>query len=348
MKVDDVKEKASDVKATLEQQRAKRPWLDHLIRAGARFQAQRGDFYAAGITYFTVLALFPLIMVGFSIAGFVLSGNPELLLDAKDKVRDSVPGDMGNTLNDLIQQAVDSRATVGVIGLVGGLYAGLGWMNNLRAALTEQWDQKHEPDGFLKTKIVDLGALVGLAFALVLSLGFSAVSSGTVGRRLLALVNLENAPGVGIALKIVSIALAVFASWAVFVWVIARLPREPVTLKSALKAALLAAIVFEIFKQIATFYLKTVLSSPAGVAFGPILGIMVFSFFTSRIILFATAWAATAEENLALAVVKPPEATIIAPRVEVRGGPTAAGGLALFGAGVVAALGLSGMRRKRG
>jgi membrane protein len=65
-----------DIKAWLERQIQRRPWLDHLVRAGGRYQRQRGDYYAAGITYFTVLSLFPLLMVAFAVAGFVLSSHP--------------------------------------------------------------------------------------------------------------------------------------------------------------------------------------------------------------------------------------------------------------------------------
>ena len=336
-----------DFKATLQRQRESRPWLDHLIRAATRYNDQKGDYFAAGITYFTVLSIFPLLMVAFSIAGFVLSRNQNLLEQARDQITENVPGSMGDQLNDLMNQAISSRTGVGVIGLVGALYSGLGWMGNLRAALTEQWSQQHETGNFVKTKFADLGALIGLFFALVVSLGLSAVSSGTVALPLLRLVKLDEAPGVGVLLRILSIVLAIVASWGVFVWVIAPLPREPVTLRSAARAALLAAVIFEIFKQIASFYLKSVLSSPAGVAFGPIIGLMVFSFFTSRIILFATAWAATAHENLALAPTRVPEAAVITPRVQVHEGPTVAGGIALFGAGALAALGLSGIRRRK-
>lgn len=286
-------------------------------------------------------------MVAFAVAGFVLSRNPDLLESARDQISENVPGSMGDQLNDLMNQAINSRTSVGIIGLVGGLYAGLGWMANLRVALTEQWSQQHEDGNFVKTKIADLGALIGLGLALVVSLGLSAVSAGAVGKRLLGFVNLDDAPGVGVLLRVASILLAVLASWAVFVWVIARLPREPVTLRSAARAALLAAVIFEVFKQVATFYLKSVLSSPAGVAFGPIIGLMVFSFFTARIILFATAWAATSNENMALAPVAAPDPAVISPRVQVRSGPSVAGGIGLVAAGAVAALGLSGFRKRK-
>ena len=35
------------------------------MRAQERYRDSNGDFFAAGITYFTVFAIFPLLMVGF-------------------------------------------------------------------------------------------------------------------------------------------------------------------------------------------------------------------------------------------------------------------------------------------
>ena len=58
-------------------------------------------------------------------------------------------------------------------------------------------------------------------------------------------------------------------------------------------AGLLAAVGFEIFKQVASIYLRVVLHGPAGTVFGPVLGLMVFAYMTARLVLFATAWAAT-------------------------------------------------------
>lgn len=336
-----------DVTAAADREVKSRPWLDHLVRAYQRFSDQRGDYYAAGITYFTVLALFPLLMVAFSVAGFVLARDPALLTRAQQEVTDRIPGSMGQQITDLIDQAINSRASVGIIGLLGALYAGLGWMSNLRAALTEQWDTPHQDGAWWKTKLADLWALFGLALAFLVSVGISAAGSGKIGQRLLELAHLGTLPGVDWALKAMSLLLGLAASWAMFTWIITRLPREPVTVASAIRAGLLAAIVFEIFKQIATYYLKSVLSSPAGAAFGPIIGIMVFSYMTYRIILFATAWAATATENIAKAAVLPPGTAVIQPRVQPTRGlsPAAAGFFA--GAGAITALGISRLLRRR-
>ena len=71
----------------LDRLRTRYKWFDHVMRAQERYQHSKGDFFAAGITYFTVFALFPLIMVLFSIAGFVLSHRPDLLDDIENRIR---------------------------------------------------------------------------------------------------------------------------------------------------------------------------------------------------------------------------------------------------------------------
>lgn len=333
-------------KAAVQRMVGQRPWLEHLVRAAGRYRNQRGDYYAAGITYFTVLSLFPLLMIAFAIAGFVLAGNADLLGELQEKVVENIPGEMGDQLNDLIDQAVNSRGTVGVLGLLTGLYSGLGWMANLRKALTEQWEQPSDEDNWLRTKLSDLGALLGLFLAMVVSLGLSAVASSRLGVQLLELVGLDEMPGVRWLLWLLSTVLAMVASWALFAWIIARLPREPVTVRSALKAAALASVGFEIFKNIAGIYMRSVLNSPAGAAFGSIIGIMVFSYVVYRIILFATAWAATARENEQLASVPVPGPAVIRPRMDSdRSGFF--GGAALFGVGALVTLGVTRLRRRR-
>lgn len=340
----------ADSPGFIARQRAQRRWLDHLVRAGERYQQQGGDYYAAGITYFSILALVPITMVAFAIAGFVLAGNPTLLDEITHAVTDNVPGDLGGTLNSLIESAIAARSTVGVIGLLGAAYAGLGWMANVRDALTAMWESVREPDsgvvGTIKTKLRDGAALLSLGAALVVCFGFSAVSSGSVARTLVERLNLSNITGIGTTLRILTLVLSIAATWAVLTWVIARLPREPVALRSAARAALIGAVVFEGFKQLGAIYLESVTNGPAGVAFGPILGLLVFIYLSSRVLLFCTAWAATTRASLELAYVPPPQAAVIAPRVEVREGLGVRGGLAFAGAGALTALGLSALRRR--
>jgi len=340
------KPKDPNAPSFLDKQRAARPWLDHVVRAGKRYQESRADFFAAGTTYFSILAIFPLLMVAFSVLGFVLAADHHLLTELQNKVTDSAKGPMGHDIKNLMDQAIASRGTIGLIGLLGGAYAGLGWMANLRMALTSQWGEEPPKQSFLRTKLSDVGALLGLFVALAITIGLTALAGSNLTEQLVSALGLDGVWGMGVDIRIVSIVLSIGASWLMFTWVIAKLPRIPLPMRNAAKAGLLTAVAFEIFKYIGTFYLHAVLRGPAGAAFGPIIGIMVFAYFTTRIILFATAWACTDPKNRKFEPAPVPDPVVIAPRMVADPSPAAV--LAPAGVGLLAGLGISRLLRGRG
>src|SRR3954454_2993752 len=95
----------------LDRYRARYKWFDHVMRAQGRYQDSKGDFYAAGITYFTIFALFPLLMVGFAVGGFVLASQPDLLAQVSAQIKSKVSGDFGEQLVDLMESAIESRTS---------------------------------------------------------------------------------------------------------------------------------------------------------------------------------------------------------------------------------------------
>ncbi|GLP77171.1 inner membrane protein YhjD [Mycobacterium antarcticum] len=328
--------------------RTRFPWFDRVMTAQARYDDSKGDFYAAGITYFTIFALFPLLMVAFAAGGFVLANRPDLLADVEAKIRSVVTGDLGQQLVELMDSAIDSRTSIGVIGLATAAWAGLGWMANLREALSQMWGlQRGEPLGFVKTKVSDLLALLSAFAAIVVTVALSLLGNGTVMRHVLEWIGIPEFPALGILLRIASLVVSLGISWLLFTWIIARLPRESVSFRSAARAGLLAAVAFEIFKLVASVYLASVLQGPAGATFGPVLGLMVFAYITARLILFATAWAATSPDSLAAAPVGPPDPVEITTRVQLREGLGVRGAIAAVGVGALGALGLSRLTRRR-
>ncbi|MGJ7907683.1 inner membrane protein YhjD [Actinopolyspora sp. H202] len=322
--------------------RARYPRLDRLVRAAQRYQSHYGDYYAAAITYFSVLALVPLLMIVFAVAGFVLTSNPDLLQRLQSAISEAVPSpQLSQLINDIVDEAIKQAGAVGIIGLLAALYSGLGWMTNLREALTAQWGQGPTDLSFLKRTLADLLSLLGLGVAMAVSFGISALGGG-VGRMLFRLAGVENNAWVGIVLWLLALLLSLAASWLVFLWVLARLPRRPVTLRSAVWGALFAAVGFEVLKQVGVVYLNSLSSSPAAAAFGPILGLLVFAYLTSRFLLFVTAWTASARENQPVAAVEPPPPAVISPVVPSRRGAGAAVGM--FGLGTLLGWLLRGRR----
>jgi membrane protein len=263
------------------------PWLDslfgnptwrHAVRAQRRYDGAQGDFYAAGISYFTVFAIFPLMMVGFAVVGFVLASRPEKLAEIDTRVKAAVPGEFGVQIVSLMDAAIGSRTSVGVIGLASALYVGLLWMQRLRAALSQMWGQDYPPPGFLNTKMSDVAALVAAFLASLLTIGFSALATSALELT-------------GFA-RLGSLVVSVLTAWLLFTTMIARLPHDPLPMSRCARAGLLAAVGFELFKQVGSIYLRTVMHGPAGVTFGPVLGLLVFVYLTARLVLFAACWAA--------------------------------------------------------
>lgn len=320
------------------------------MRANDWFDDCRGNFFAAGLTYYTIFALFPLLMVGFSAAGFLLSRRPDVLQAIDNKVRHAVPGALGQQMLDLMNSAIQARASVGVIGLAVAVWVGLNWMSNLRVALTEMWRQTDGSRGYLRTKISDLGAMVSSFVAIFAMLALGALAGAAPMARLLHLVGLHELPVLDAVLRAASVVVSFLLSWLVFSWMIARLPREPVNFRSSVRAALLAAIGFELFKVVGTIYLRSVLRSPAGATFGPVLGLMVFAYITARLLLFATAWAATSNGQPPVDREEPapevPEIAVNIPKLPPADGLKVRQAMTAVVVGAVGALGLSRLNRR--
>lgn len=275
--------------------RARFEWLDHLVRAYQHFDERNGGFLAAALSYYTIFALFPLLMVSFAVVGFVLSRRPDLLATIDDHIRSTVEGALGQQLVNLMDSAINARTSVGLIGLATAAWVGLSWMSRLRVAVTAMWDQgHHDSRGFLRHRLSDVIAMVGTFGVIELTVGLTAISQVRPLRAMLRWLEIHTFSVLGeTVVRVVSILVSLVVSWILFTWMIGRLPRQKVDLVASMKAGLIAAIGFELFKQVASIYLRVVLRSPAGATFGPVLGLMVLSYVTAYLVLFATAWAAT-------------------------------------------------------
>ncbi len=326
--------------------RARFDWLDHVMRAYQRFGGGNGGFFAAGLTYYTIFALFPLLMVGFAVFGFLLTVHPRLLNTIDDHIRSQVSGPLGEQLLDLINSAIDARASVGVIGLVTAAWAGLSWISHLRQALTEMWwEHRIDSPGFVRNKLSDLLAMMGTFAVTVATIALTTLGYAAPMAAALRWLGIPQFSVFDWLFRGISVAVSVLVSWLLFTWMIARLPRERGDLVNSMRAGLIAAVGFELFKQVASIYLRVVSRGPAGVTFGPVLGLMVFAYITAYLVLFCAAWAATASTDPRLRPVDPAPPAIIAPRVQLDEGLSGRQALTAMALGAAGALAFSRLTR---
>lgn len=270
--------------------RQRRPFLDHLIRAFSRYQADAGDRLAASVTYFGFLSFFPLIALAFSVAGFVVDAYPDAQQELTEQINSFLPG-LADKLD--VTSIGQAKVATGLVGLGGLLFAGLGWIDALREAIRTIWHHNVQAGNFVVKKLVDVAVLAGLGLTLLASLVVTGVSSGAMSW-FLELVGLENNVIARVGLRAAGIGLAVLVDLAVFLYLFTRLPRLKTPLKRVLKGALLGAVGLEILKVVGSLLVARTTSNPVYGAFAVVVGLLIWINLVSRFILFTAAWTVTA------------------------------------------------------
>ena len=288
------------------------PAVGHLMRMQERFGSQGGNQFAAGITYFSVLAIFPLAMLLFAAAGFFLNARPDLIDEIQSQITQSFDGDLGDLVNSIITSAIDQRGAVAGIGLLTTLWSGLNWINNLRVGVSAMWNiDANEGGNFVVKKLRDLFGLIGLILLLIIAFGVTAIGVSGWTSQVMEHFGLGDFPGSRALVWLVGFLVSVLASFLVMVWVIMYMPRTKVPVKSGLKGALLGAIIFALIQQFAGLIIGSATGNPAGAIFGPIISLMVVLYLVWRVVLYVSAWTATTDESLALQPAEVPEPAVI-------------------------------------
>src|SRR4051812_18369247 len=120
-------------KEAVDETRTRLPVVDHAIRMNTHYGKVRGGALAGAVTYFGFLSFFPLVALAFSVVGYVSGAYPEAQQQLTDALNSTFPGLIGTAPGQInLQTIIDAKAGVGIVGLVGLLIAGLGWLDALR------------------------------------------------------------------------------------------------------------------------------------------------------------------------------------------------------------------------
>jgi membrane protein len=269
------------------------PGFDHAIRAYQRYKGEDGDALAASVTYFGFLSFFPLVALGFSVLGFVVANDASLRNSVEDALSQALPGIIGTGSNQInVDQIADAKAGAGIIGILGLLYAGLGWVDALRQVLRKLWHQHASDGNIIVKKLKDVVILVGLGLALLASV---VVSSGatTATNSVLDWLGLSGSLAAKAVLKALGPLLGIAADIVVFGWLYTRLANSGRGREAVLRGTLLMALLFEVLKQIGAFYLQATTSNPLYGTFAALIGLLIWINVVSRLFLICGAWIVT-------------------------------------------------------
>jgi membrane protein len=281
-----------------------RPWIAHIIRAVERYISRLGSQFAAATTYFSVLALVPILMVAFSVTGFVLTVvQPGLLDDVADAVADALGGVNQATRDkilNLVNNALSSYWTIGIVGLVVALYTGAKWMGHLKNAVRTQWrpgfDLRPEKINIVIKVLGNLVLLFGMLIGMALMFGLTSLST-SLANTVVEWLGLTDQPWIAPLLRVSSIVVSIGAGWLIFMYLFTVLPetREPWSVVR--RGALLGSIALVSLQFVAGLLISTFRGNPAAVIFGPVIVLMLFFNIFAQLVLFVAAWIGTAQHE---------------------------------------------------
>lgn len=285
------------IKTRIEEIRAERPFVDHLLSMNEHYGKVGGSNLAGAVTYFGFLSFFPILAVAFAVIGIVANVYPDARENLVDAIGQVFPGIVvsGKAKQGEISIDTFSDSAPGIlsIGLLTLLYSGLGWLSSLRTALYAAFEEDPgEQPNFVIGKIRDLVTLAAIGFVLVASVAVSSLVTN-LSTRILDLIGLSDtlAPLL-IALGVV---VGLGASSLLFFSLFKLLVDPPIPAKALWQGALLGAIGFEALKLLSSALITATSKQPATQAFGIALVLVVWINYFSRVVMYAASWAYTSE-----------------------------------------------------
>jgi membrane protein len=271
-------------RATAVWRRARRNrWLDHLIRAGVRYDQADGGRLSAAITYYAFFAAFALTLLGFAVFGFVLD-NAAVAHSVQRYLTENLP-----RLD--VQSLREVRGTVGLIAFVGLPVTGWFWVDALRSSIRRVWQLPEYPGALPVRVVIDLLVLAGLGLLLAATLTVAFVTTALAGR-LVTTVGADAGPARWL-LATLGLLAGIAVNTVLSIAVLTGLPRLRMPLRRVLGPALLIAVGLELLKTLGRLYVQHTQANPTYQVVAGTVGLLVFLNVVNQLILFAAALTAT-------------------------------------------------------
>jgi membrane protein len=263
----------------------------HAWRSFERLDRVKWTRLAAAMTFTSFVALFPLLTVAAAIAAATLSTERQKTLEGK--LAEQVPG-ISDQLN--IDGLVQNAGTVGLIAGAALLFTGVGWAGSTRECLRAVWELPDEEENPVLRKAKDLGILLGLGGAVLVTLAASTVASAMVGW-ITDQLGIDKAGWGSVLLRIAAFVVAVLADFLLLLYVLTLLPGVEPRRRRLIVAALTGAVGFELLKLLLSGYMQGVAAKSMYGAFGVPIALLLWINFTAKLVLFCAAWTATRSKD---------------------------------------------------
>jgi membrane protein len=264
----------------------------------ARFGRDNGGLLAAGLAFFLVLALVPLLLVGLWGLGLVYAHKPDEAVTQIQSILATrvLPGAANKEVVKFMQQAhistvdghagptlmriINGHGVAGIVGFLGVVWAAIQIFVNGSTAMNAAWETKEARNWFV-LRGVALGLLVGAGVLLAVSLAVTALSTAISASPLAHDVPFSSALQAGaVELGAVIVSGLMYA----VIYKYLPSPSAHISWKSALIGGAAAAVAFEIAKKGLSVFLLSPKQSVYG-DLGNLIAFVLWIYYSMMILL---------------------------------------------------------------
>ena len=207
---------------------------------------------AASVSYYAVLSLFPLVLALTVIIGWV-AGSEARQDQLIDFTVDNLPGSE-QFIRDSVEGTEKFRETLGIVAVLGLLWSASAVFGSITRVVNRAWDVQQNPP-FYKNKPKQLAMALGVGILFVASITLTGVLQWATsieigGQTISSLLG-------GQAFAVVLRLPALLISFAIFLAIYKYLPNTRTYWRYVWPGALLAAVLFEVGKNLFLWYLET-------------------------------------------------------------------------------------------
>lgn len=240
---------------------------------------------AASLSYYTALAIAPLLVLLVTIIGWFLGNS-----GAQDQIIGQLAATAGPDAASVAESVLASAEqpnlarTAGILSLLILFWGASNVFAQLQESLNTIWDVEPKPDlGFLHTakdRLLSFGMILVIGFLLLISLVLSTALSA-IGSAFSGLL-----PGADWIWQIVELAVSFGVITLLFALIYRVLPDVKIAWRDVWMGALVTAVLFVIGKYALSFYLSFQSTSSAYGAAGSLVVFLIWIYYSAQIFFF--------------------------------------------------------------
>lgn len=271
------------------QRLAAHPPVQLLIRTVRELSEDDATHMAAGVAYYALFSMFPLLLGLIALSSFFLE-TEEAQARVAQLVSEYLPGTDQLVLEN-VQSVLRLRGTLSLLAIAGLLWSGSGIFGALNRAVNRAWDVRDRPLYKSKPRHLLMALGVGSLFALSVVASAAARLLEEISRRQIPGLGLLQDSAVAFLLDTVGLALlrggSFLLTFLIFLLIYKYMPNTRTYWRFIWPGALVGAVLFEVSKTLFILYIDRLANfeNVYGSALAPVVALLLWVYVGAFIVI---------------------------------------------------------------